>query len=114
MGTVVIEGTRSRRPERLDYLFMALASAVRREVIQILVTREACSLASLSRELDTRHRPSATSQKALHHIHLPKLEAAGLIEYDTDQRQICSTFSTADAIAAIHAATSEIAEPPPP
>ena len=76
------DGTSIAEP---DDLFDTLANADRRFVLAHLSQREtgptlgslAAALAAKSDEL-----PDKEARIALHHVHLPKLEAAGLLEYD--------------------------------
>ena len=85
----------------LDELFSVLAHTRRRHVLTLTggrrggtdVTELARSIAE--RERDREHaEPQAESVRsiavALHHVHLPKLAAAGLIEYDCEEGVVAS------------------------
>lgn len=70
----------------LDGLVDALADDYRRRVLAVLDDRDdPVSRADLA--VDAAAALSVTAEQlrvALHHVHLPKLEAQGLLEYDTD------------------------------
>lgn len=77
---------------QMDDLFVVVAHELRRATLGIMAERETCSLETLSQELDEKRGLTATvesscdsTQAAFHHIHLPKLDAAGL-KYDASDR----------------------------
>lgn len=69
-----------------DDAFRALAHPLRREVLCELVEidDEVVTVAKLSDRLASRLEGATPDQvgRNLHHIHLPKLEALGVLEYD--------------------------------
>lgn len=76
-------------PGQLDDAFGALADPVRRWVLLVLAAGD-------RREAEPFHYPEdlpfdaldAETRRSLHHTHLPKLEAVGLIEWDVDDRAV--------------------------
>lgn len=90
------ESTSCRGTASLDVLFDSLASQARRSLLDTLWAddTESATLESLAirqaagpgqspaEVTDARHERARAS---LHHVHLPKLDTAGLIEYDTDR-----------------------------
>ena len=88
-GQATIDGPGSSlQPESLDSLFDALADRRRREAVALLaVTEGAVSreelveyVAAADPGIDDSRREVLTAQ--FHHRHLPKLAAAGLVDYD--------------------------------
>lgn len=85
-------------PEAIDAL---LARPRRRELVSILAEYDRrLSLAELATELAEHRRDSRTRERdedetsvrcTLHHVDLPRLAEAGLIEYDHDERTITPT-----------------------
>lgn len=64
----------------------ALADRQRRLVLLSLAQHERATLEELSAEIageDTRTMDTSTTR--LHHVHLPRLEDAGFVRYDTDE-----------------------------
>ncbi|WP_254280386.1 DUF7344 domain-containing protein [Haloarcula marina] len=93
------EETVAERPKCVwdDQTLSLLASARRRTVVAVLAeaadtTHTLDSLAARVAEREAvdggedvpTHRVTAD----LHHVHLPKLDAAGVLEYDSDQRTV--------------------------
>jgi len=87
------------RSEKLDRYYEALANTARRETLQYLRGQQRpISVPTLADELvvtiderperlstvERRHRMSVR----LTHVHLPKLAAAGLVEWDRDQETV--------------------------
>lgn len=73
-----------RSSERLDCAFEILANDCRRNVIRyFLPDRRRCTLDELNEYLriSTDLEPERISVD-LHHTHIPKLEAIGIVEYD--------------------------------
>lgn len=72
----------------LDEVFTLLANQRRRYVLYYLFTRSegVATIDELANAISTLERRSAEAQTqvrtSLHHAHLPKLEEAGVIEYD--------------------------------
>lgn len=79
-------------PVRLDGELKTLASRERRKILDHFVSTDtevetvevlSCQLARLQVDTGNRKPTSTEAAKAeLHHVHLPKLEECGLIEYD--------------------------------
>lgn len=93
--------------EGTDSILIALSHHQRREALNIL--REAnrpLALADLALELthqleDTScetetQRQAERLQIELYHCHIPKLESAGLVEFDTDQNVVLLTEAAGD------------------
>ncbi|KTG11230.1 hypothetical protein AUR64_04705 [Haloprofundus marisrubri] len=88
-------------------LFDSLADERRRRVLGVVEQADdrypvellAKMLADETDESDTE-----TFQLSLVHTHLPKLDDAGLVTYDADDRVVTSTPSTANALAVVEAA----------
>jgi DNA-binding transcriptional ArsR family regulator len=78
--------------DRVDRTFEALASRERRTILGYVVTTIAeattvevlsCSLARVRADGGHDQPPSTKAVRTgLHHVHLPKLEECGLVEYD--------------------------------
>jgi hypothetical protein len=81
-----MSGADDRRPERdsdrVDERFEALADASRRRILLELLDRE--SLRIDAERLGDDDVPSDL-RAGLYHVHLPKLHAAGFIEWDRDE-----------------------------
>jgi len=79
--------------ERADAVFEVLADARRRRIIDILRTHDgdATSVAVLAEALASREpddpEPSQLAV-SLRHVHLPKLEATGVVEFAADQSRV--------------------------
>ena len=76
-----------------DVAFDLLSSRLRRDVLRYLVQDvDVLELRSLADQLlvwdETGEDDIEEICIALHHVHLPKLEDAGLITYDSNQRRI--------------------------
>ncbi|MFC7141316.1 hypothetical protein ACFQMA_15940 [Halosimplex aquaticum] len=88
-----------RTPSERDALFAILADPRRRRLLDVLETRDPGARMALSELADRlaaaegstsgerRHDVAA----ALHHVHLPKLDDAGLVEYDPTERVVEAT-----------------------
>lgn len=101
MGNTVVSST-FRRSETAaeDDVFRALADSTRRRLLGVLYGRAPDSVTQ--RDLATSLVPENQEKRddsqiadaveqmhiSLHHVHLPHLEAAGLIEYDTDHGEV--------------------------
>jgi DNA-binding transcriptional ArsR family regulator len=82
-----------RRNQNDSAILAALASDQRRVLLRQLVqTSGSTSVAEMANRLsnaDQRADDDRTRIRAeLHHVHLPKLDAADIIEYDADRRLI--------------------------
>lgn len=103
-------GNRSREHDvgrTHDDLFDALAHGRRRRVLRSLAAaRLPVDVEALARDVAAReHGGSADSREtvpaeavervhvSLHHAHLPKLDAAGLVDYDADQNVVVAAES---------------------
>ncbi|WP_135363947.1 DUF7344 domain-containing protein [Halosimplex halophilum] len=94
-------------------LFGALADRDRRIVLYYLREHESASVGTLA-DLVTGwaeagpgpDRPVAREdvRVALHHVHLPALDAAGLVEYDSDEGRVTLVPLSAGGEAAVDAA----------
>lgn len=78
--------SKSRRDDSTDALFSALANKRRRHVLQYFQS-SSDDVASLEELVDAVPRDERTDGRKrvalrLHHVTLPKLEDAGLLEYD--------------------------------
>lgn len=88
-------GERVPASRRLDRVFRLLAAPERRVLLSILKERNGgpVPVSALAREVSTRlgeHHPERSGtpedlEIALHHVHLPKLDAAGIVEWTDDQ-----------------------------
>lgn len=104
-------------PEAMDAL---LARPRRRVLVSILAERgRRLSLAELATELAERDRASRTPERdedetsvrrTLHHVDLPRLAEAGLIEYDHDERTITPTRQLRTLVAGTDLGESGTAE----
>jgi hypothetical protein len=90
-------GDRGTTKAEISLLYMLLADHQRRVLLQCLRNTEASlSISALVTELtqgDSRE-PSERDMEtaiAVHHIHLPKLADAGIIEYDQSTQQAAYT-----------------------
>jgi DNA-binding transcriptional ArsR family regulator len=89
------DGQRAPSSRRLDRAFRLLAAPERRVLLSVLQERDGgpVDVSTLARDLSTRlreHDPDRARtpddlQIALHHVHLPKLEAAGVVEWSDDR-----------------------------
>ncbi|MDS0477148.1 helix-turn-helix domain-containing protein [Natrinema sp. 1APR25-10V2] len=68
----------------LNAVLLALAHPLRREVVDHLRERddETVTVAQLAEHLDDTQEGDSPATSALHHRHLPKLQAGGFLEYD--------------------------------
>lgn len=72
-----------RTPEpSLDSTFSALANRDRRE---LLVTLSECNTLV---PIDSSDEDASTQDIEMYHVHLPKLEAAGLIEWNRETNEV--------------------------
>lgn len=75
-----------------DWLFRVLSDPLRRDLLWALHTREEsdASVAELADELATpaTGATAAAVESALHHHHLPLLEAVGVVVYDPSGRSV--------------------------
>jgi hypothetical protein len=78
--------------ERVDAVFGVLSDARRRRTIRVLRTREgAVSVPALAEALAAREPGDPDPDRlvvSLQHVHLPKLEATGIVEYTSDRSQV--------------------------
>jgi len=87
-------------PDKIrDELYQVLANADRRRVLRYLTThREWVPVNRLIAELVTSESADEDSSAghsalvSLHHMHLPKLREAGLIEWDREGRKVLGTL----------------------
>ena len=89
------DGERAPSSRRLDRAFRLLAAPERRVLLSVLQGRDGgpVDVSTLADELSARlreHDPDRVRtpddlQIALHHVHLPKLEAAGVVEWSDDR-----------------------------
>lgn len=94
-----VEGDASGSEESLDVLFRALADGRRRTILDVLSHQFGeIHVETLARELEADERDVAESEVSeadvegallnLHHVDLPHLSEAGLVEYDTDEQMV--------------------------
>jgi len=89
-------GERPRRNrstrERTDAIFDVLSDARRRRVIRILRTREgAVAVPRLAETLAAREEGERCPDQlvvSLQHVHLPKLDATGIVEYTAEPSRV--------------------------
>jgi hypothetical protein len=92
-------GNRSTTKGQLTLLYKLLADHRRRVLLQCLRnTEDSLSISALVTELTQRdgREPSerdVEAEIAIHHIHLPKLADAGVIEYDQSAQQAAYSAS---------------------
>lgn len=81
------------RSERLDLL----SSKRRRVLLELLVTSDtdihsleslATAITQTEQQSDLGARPARRVCLFLHHVHLPKLEDAGIVEYDAARKRV--------------------------
>ncbi|RCU47252.1 hypothetical protein DU504_08030 [Haloplanus salinus] len=89
------EPGRNRRrtdEERVDTIFRVLSDARRRRVIRLLRAREgAVAVSALAEALAAREPGDPEPERlvvSLQHVHLPKLEGAGVVDYTSDRSQV--------------------------
>jgi DNA-binding transcriptional ArsR family regulator len=95
MAEPILEPDAGSRTESIDSIFASLASGERRHVLRVLAERETVPVDELVATLapETASEPRADeptedheqTRRTLHHHHLPCLDAAGLLAYDTDE-----------------------------
>lgn len=89
--------TETPPPESADMLFSCLADQRRRMLLNYLSEhRKPCSINELARELSSRTTETAADEVkydrinemeiSLFHLHVPKLEDAGVVEMDLDRK----------------------------
>ena len=92
----------------VDDLFDVLSTARRRAVLAVLTgEHSSMDVESLARDVAARERdvaPVTLSESiveevhvTLHHVHLPKLDDVGLVDYDPDDRSV-TAVETTDAV----------------
>jgi len=78
--------------ERVDAVFGVLSDARRRRTIRVLQTREGTvSVPALAEALAAREPGNPDPNRlvvSLQHVHLPKLETTGIVEYTSDRSQV--------------------------
>lgn len=82
------DATVRREPGSLDELFETLSQSARRHILTALVDanpRDEAEFAPTAFTGDDRPEEASTR---LHHVHLPKLEEAGFIEWDPESGTI--------------------------
>lgn len=80
-------------------LFSLLASARRREVLSVLDGADAPTVEDLAERIAAREAGAPSTHEvevSLVHAHLPKLEAAGLLEYDDETGEVTLTADVDD------------------
>ncbi|MFB6196634.1 MAG: hypothetical protein ABEI80_10715 [Haloplanus sp.] len=84
-----------RQPDedRLDVVFEVLSDARRRRIIRILRTDEyrTPTVTALAEALASRESRDASADRlvgSLRHVHLPKLDAADVVEYAPDRSHV--------------------------
>jgi DNA-binding transcriptional ArsR family regulator len=95
-GDTTSEGSgRNRRrtnEERADAIFDVLSDARRRRTIRILQADEGTvSMPALAEALAAREPGDPDPDRlavSLQHVHLPKLEATGIVEYTSDRSRV--------------------------
>lgn len=99
-------GTGSQQPS-VDELFEILSHERRRAVLATLSDHQSVAVESLAADVaacESDDSPAVPSESlvdevhvTLHHVHLPKLDDAGLVDYDRDEKTV-ETTSAADAV----------------
>lgn len=84
--------------EVLDRLFDTLSHSRRRRVLSLLLEHGSLPLADLADEVATRERDETIAEippadvldvyTSLYHVHVPKLEAASLVEYSQSRDEV--------------------------
>jgi hypothetical protein len=79
--------------ERVDAVFEVLADARRRRVVRILRTHDGdtTSVPALAEALASREPGDPDPDRlvvSLRHVHLPKLDATGVVEYTAERSQV--------------------------
>lgn len=106
-GATVVEPIPSDGPESIDAIFGALADVNRRVAVEYLTAADRpVSRDELVQHVATTVNDGASSDGTqhdevavrLHHHHLPKLTAAGLVDYD-EERGVLYATETAEEIA---------------
>ncbi|WP_254536245.1 DUF7344 domain-containing protein [Halomarina litorea] len=93
-------GTPSTRPPTIDAddVYRLLADEQRRALLAVLLERDGeMTLDDLRSRLADRVSDERNAGIRLHHVHLPKLEDAGLLTYDPETHVVTPT-ETADAV----------------
>ena len=84
-------------PDSMDRALALLASRERRMIIQYFDRNDAVStsvealtdhLAGAKVEADGGEPPTRTAEAELHHVHIPKLEDYGVVEYDSRSGEV--------------------------
>lgn len=84
-----------------DRIYRLLADEERRALLAILLERDdETSLDDLRARLAERIGDERHAGVRLHHVHLPKLDEAGLLNYDTETHVVTPT-EAADAIGSL-------------
>jgi hypothetical protein len=86
------EHSRRRDADRLDALFDVLADARRRRVVRIVRdAADAWTVDALAEAL-AAHEPGRSDLErldlSLRHVHLPKLDASNVVDYDPDRSSV--------------------------
>lgn len=97
----------SENESSVDELFDVLSEARRRRILSILTGRQSMDVKELANAVAARENdaaPATLSESTvhevhvtLHHVHLPKLAEATLVNYDRNDRTVAPTDAT-DAV----------------
>lgn len=101
--TTAADGSDAQSPMTTSEHHYLLASEQRRAVLRRLSEFSAVTVSNLAEEVveaDDVERTDASARDAveaqLHHRHLPMLDEAGLVDYDTDANRVERTVKASD------------------
>ncbi|WP_251342087.1 DUF7344 domain-containing protein [Haloplanus halophilus] len=85
--------TRDAEAERLDAVFDVLADARRRRILRVLIDadEDATTVPALAEALSAREPERPPTDRlvvSLRHVHLPKLDASGVVDYAPDRSRV--------------------------